>query len=60
MRIAKLMDKIKEGQPLTDDEKSFFKVPENSVWDPEEDLKREEMAGKIQAAMKKMEELKHE
>ena len=51
MRMEKLMEKVKGGGPLTEDELNFFKVPENSAWDPTEDLKREEMAGKIHAAM---------
>jgi hypothetical protein len=35
----------------------MLKVPESSTWDPTEDLKREEMAGKIQAALKKLKDL---
>lgn len=53
------MEKVKMGQPLTIDEQSYFKEPSTSTWDPTEELKKEELAAKVQMAVKHLEELSH-
>lgn len=39
IRMEKLMDKVKSGEPLTDEELTYFTKKENAYdWDPEEEI----------------------
>lgn len=58
-RISGIVEKSRRGEKLSEDEKDYYRrsQTESKVWNPLEDLKNQELAGKVQLAVKNLEGL---
>lgn len=59
IRVQSIVEKSRKGEALTEEDAGYIersKQP-SKTWDPLEDLQREELAGKILLAMKRLDEL---
>jgi hypothetical protein len=56
-RISDIIDKSRNGEQLTEEEQGYVirsKQKDDMHWDYEEELKQQEMAGKINVTMKRL------